>query len=263
MTILRIALNALIMLTELAAVIGVAWLGYTSPLGFTALTAALALWLGMTLEAERLRIELPFYFERTTSARLWLVLVVGGLEAVLKSILAAVAALFTFSGTNHDRLFWVAIVFAITVFIGANILRVMSRQLKARPARWGFFRLGSPLGLLFSAGLAMLAAATLIPSSSISDLGWKIMWDMPAKPTVDQVSELVFQLKQAFDDFVVAVLSRLVSPDFARFLGIFVSVNVLAGFVAAIYAAVISSVVRMAESLLLHAPSQSREIAET
>lgn len=265
---IQVLLNAVIMLAELAAVVGAAYLGFASPIAFTALTAFLALALGLLLEAERLRIEFPFYFERTTAARAWLVMVVGGLEAFLKAILAAVAALFTFSGTNHDRLFWVACVFGLTVFIGANILRAMSRKLKARPSRWGFFRLGSPLGVLFSAGLTMLAAATIIPSTSINELGWKIMWDMPAKPSVSEVSELVFQLKQAFDNFVVAVLSKIVSADLARLLGIFISVNVLAGFVAAIYAAVIASGVRQAERLLLPQASgddasQSREIAET
>jgi hypothetical protein len=262
MTLIRIVVNAVIMLSELAAVIAVAWLGFSAPIQFTVLTALLALGLGLLMEAERLRIEFPFYFERTTAPRAWLVMLVGGLEAILKAILAGVAALFTFSGTNPDRLFWVAVVFGVTVFMGANVLRVLSRQLKARPARWGFFRLGAPLGLLFSAGLAGLAAIALIPSSSISDLGWRIMWDMPPKPSVNEVSELVFQLKQAFDNFVVAVLSRLVSVDLARFLGIFVSVNVLAGFVAAIYAAVIASGVRRAEILLLPEASQLREVAE-
>jgi hypothetical protein len=263
MSALHVVFNGLIMLAELAAVVATAYLGFTSPLAFTVLTACLALVLGLSMEAERLRIEFPFYFDRSTAARAWMVMLVGGLEAFLKAILAAVAALFTFSGTNHDRLFWVACVFGLTVFAGANILRAMSRKLKARPSRWGFFRLGSPLGVLFSAGLAMLAAAAIIPSSTISDLGWKIMWDMPAKPTVNEVSELVFQLKQAFDNFVVAVLSKIVGADTARLLGIFISVNVLAGFVAAIYAAVISSSVRQAERLLLPDASQSREIAET
>ena len=75
------------------------------------------------------------------------------------------------------------------------------------------------------------------------------MWDMPANPSVNEVSELVFQLKQAFDNFVVAVLQKLIDADLARLLGVFISVNVLAGFVAAIYAAVISTVVRKLENV--------------
>jgi hypothetical protein len=173
------------------------------------------------------------------------------MEALMKAVLAGVAALFTFSGTDHTRLFWVAVVFGLTVFAGAAFLRVLSIKLNALPVRWGFFRLGPPLGLLFSAGLAVMIATSIIPTASLSDLGWKIIWDMPAHPTVDQVSELVFQIKQAFDDFVVTILATVMSKEWAQLLGIIVSVNVLAGFVAAVYAAVIASGVRAAEKRVL------------
>lgn len=250
---LRYLFNALIMAAEVAAVAAVAWLGFAHPLIFSAVTAGLAFALGLALEAARLNNELPFYFEDRKPGRLRALLVplVGGTEALMKAVLAGVAALFTFSGTNHDRLFWVAVVFGLTVFAGAALLRVLSIKLNAVPARWGFFRLGPPLGLLFSAGLALLAMIAIIPSSSLSDLGWKMMWDMPARPNVDQVSELVFQIKQAFDDFVVTLLATVLPQEWARIAGIFISVNVLAGFVAAVYAAVISSLVRLAEKATL------------
>ena len=253
MSALRYLLNALIMAAEVAAVAAVAWLGYEHPLIFSGATALLAFGLGLALEAARLNNELPFYFENRKPGPIRAVLVplVGGMEALMKAVLAGVAALFTFSGTNHDRLFWVAILFGLTVFAGAAVLRVLSIKLNAVPSRWGFFRLGAPLGLLFSAGLAVLAATSIIPSASLPDLGWKIMWDMPAHPTVDQVSELVFQIKQAFDEFVVTILATVVPPDWARAAGIFISVNVLAGFVAAVYAAVIASGVRAAEKRAL------------
>lgn len=253
MSALRYLLNALIMAGEVAAVIAAAWLGYAHPLIFSAVTAALAFALGLTLESARLRNELPFYFEGQRESRLRAVLVplVGGTEALMKAVLAGVAALFTFSGTDHNRLFWVAVVFGLTVFAGAAFLRVLSIKLNALPVRWGFFRLGPPLGLLFSAGLAVLVATSVIQSASLSDLGWKIIWDMPAHPTVDQVSELVFQIKQAFDDFAVTILATVMSKEWAQLLGIVVSVNVLAGFVAAVYAAVIASGVRAAEKAVL------------
>lgn len=250
---LRYVVNALIMAAEVAAVIAVSWLGFAHPLLFSAVTAVLALALGLALESARLRNELPFYFEgmRDSRLRAFLVPLVGGTEALMKAVLAGVAALFTFSGTNHDRLFWVAVVFGLTVFAGSALLRVLSIKLNALPVRWGFFRLGAPLGLLFSAGLTILAATSIIASASLSDLGWKIMWDMPARPSVDQVSELVFQIKQAFDDFVVTILAAVMRREWAQLVGIFISVNVLAGFVAAVYAAVISSAVRVAEKRVL------------
>jgi len=253
MPFLRYLLNALIMVAEIAAVVGAAWFGYAYPFLFAGTTAVLAFALGLRLEAARLDNELPFYFEnrKPGGARALLVPLVGGVEALLKGVLAGIAALFTFAGTNHDRLFWVAIVFGLTVFAGAALLRVLSIKLNAFPVRWGFFRLGPPLGLLFSAGLAILAAVAIIPSSSLSDLGWKIMWDMPARPTVDQVSELVFQIKQVFDGFVVTILATVMSKDWAQIVGILISVNVLAGFVAAVYSAIIASAVRAAEKAVL------------
>ena len=253
MTAIRFIFNALIMAGEVAAVAAVAWLGFAHPLIFSGATAALALLLGIKLEAARLNPELPFYFDNRKPGplRALLVPLVGGTEALMKAVLASVAALFTFSGTNHDRLFYVAIMFGITVFAGAAILRALSIRLNAIPSRWGFFRLGPPLGLLFSAGLAALIATSVIPSASLSDLGWKIIWDMPSHPSVDQVSELVFQIKQAFDDFVVTILATFLPPNWAQVVGIFISVNVLAGFVAAVYAAIIASFVRTAEKAAL------------
>jgi hypothetical protein len=64
------------------------------------------------------------------------------------------------------------------------------------------------------------------------------------------VSELFFQLKQAFDDFIVTLLRAVMSEEWARVVGIVVSVNVLTGFVAAVYAAVIAACVRAAEERL-------------
>ena len=90
----------------------------------------------------------------------------------------------------------------------SSLLRGLSISADARPLRWGYFRLAPPLGLLFSLGLALLAAAAVLPVASVTDIGWRILFDMPAQPSVEQVSELIFQLKQAFDEFVVATLER-------------------------------------------------------
>ena len=52
------------------------------------------------------------------------------------------------------------------------------------------------------------------------------------------MSELFFQLKQAFDEFIVKALSVIVGEEWARLVGVVVSVNVLSGFVSALYAAI-------------------------
>lgn len=247
MIVLRILLNGVVMAAEIAAVAAVAWLGYTHPFLFAALTAGLSLVLGLHLEIKRLSFEIPFYFEGARTPRLLLVGLVGSVEALLKAVLAGLAALFTFAGTDSERLFWVAVVFGLTTYAGSTALRALSVSFRAQPWRWGYFRLAPPLGLAFSAGLAVLAAVGILTTTSVGEIGWKLVWELPQKPSVSQVSELFFQLKQAFDDFIVTLLSTAMRPEWARLVAIAVSVNVLTGFVASVYAAVIAALVRTAE----------------
>jgi hypothetical protein len=145
----------------------------------------------------------------------------------------------------------VAIVFGICIYAGASLLRVLSIRANGLPMRWGYFRLAPLLGLTFSAGLALLAATHMLPPASVGDLGWKIIFEMPPQPSIAEASELLFQIKQAFDDFIVTVLSVLVDARLARLAAIVISVNVLSGFVSALYAALIASAVRRAEETLL------------
>lgn len=250
MIVIRIFLNALIMAAEAAAVIGIAWLGYTYPFMFAAATAVLTVVLGLRLEMARLAWELPFYFEGTRAPRFILVPFVGTVEAIMKGVLAGLAALFTFAGTDSDRLFWVAVVFGLVTYLGASALRALSVSFRAEPWRWGFFRLAPILGLAFSAGITALIGLGLTQSQSVGEIGWRLVWELPPKPSINQVSELFFQIKQAFDDFVVTLLSQVMQPDWARVTAIVVSVNVLTGFVASVYATVIAALVRAAEERL-------------
>jgi hypothetical protein len=251
MTILRILLNALIMAGEIAAVAGVAALGYHQPFLFAGVTAALSFLLGLRLEVARLRYELPFYFGGMIKRGFLLTGLVGFVEASFKGVLAGVAALFTFSGTDKERLFWVAVLFGICVYAGAAALRLLSLRGEALPLRWGYFRLAPLLGLLFSGGMALLAGAHVLTATSVGDIGWKIIFDLPARPSIEQVSELFFQLKQAFDDFIVTVLSVALDGTLARLAGVVISVNVLSGFVSALYAALIAAAVKRSEETLL------------
>ncbi len=251
MIVIRIFLNGLIMAAEIAAVAAVAAAGYLHPFLFAAGTAALAFIVGLRLEYARISFEIPFYFEFGRSPRLWFAWLVGFSESFTKALLAGVAALFTFAGTDGDRLFWVAVVFGVSVYLGSGLLRWLSLRYGAKPSRWGYFRLAAPLGVAFSAGLTLLAVLGYIPLPSISDIGLKVLWELPERPSVEQVSELVFQLKQAFDDFIVRAIGVFVPLDVARGIGIVLSVNMLTGFVSALYSSVIASGVRMAEDGLL------------
>lgn len=251
MYLVRILLNAVIMAAEIAAVIAVAAFGFYYPFIFAAVTAGLSFLLGMRLEYARLLNEYPFYFEEGRGPRFWFARFVGFSESATKALLAGVAAILTFAGTDHNRLFWVAIVFGASIWLGAMLLRSLAIHLGGRPARWGYFRLAAPLGIVFSAGLTLLALLSVIPMPSISEIGFGMVWDMPAHPSVEKVSELVFQLKQAFDDFVVRALGVFIPIDVARILGILLSVNMLTGFVSALYASLIAQSVRKAEETVL------------
>ncbi len=251
MIILRILTNAFIMAGEVAGVAALAAFAFYYPFVFAGVTAGLSFLLGMRLEVARLRYELPFYFGGLVKRSAFFTALVGSFEAVFKGLLAGVAALFTFAGTNLDRRFWVAVLFGVCVYIGAALLRLLSIRADALPMRWGYFRLAPLLGLLFSAGLALLAAATLLPPANVTNIGWDIIFNTPAEPSIEQVSELFFQLKQAFDEFIVKALSVLLGEEWARLVGIVISVNVLSGFVSAVYAALIAAGVRRTEDALL------------
>ena len=250
MALIKILLNGVVMAAEIAAVAAIAWLGWRYPFLFAGLTMVLALLFGLWLEHQRLKHELPFYFGKGGPTRFRFTYLVGGLEALLKSILAGIAALFTFSGTDPERLMWVAIVFGVTIYAGSATLRWLSLTFQATPSRWGYFRLSVPLGLLFSAGILALAQFGVFTAPSITDMGWKIIWELPPRPSVEQVSEVLFGLKQAFDDFVVRMLSGLMPETWARVAAVAISVNVLTGFVAALYSGTIASVVRATEKQL-------------
>ncbi|MFN0219135.1 MAG: hypothetical protein ACKVP4_10005 [Hyphomicrobium sp.] len=238
---MRILFNAFIMIAELAAIVAVAWLGLTSPLMFAAVTMLLALGLGVSLEIARLKNEMPFYFDREPGRFTLFTRAVGSLEAFVKSALAGAAGLLTFLGTDQERLTTIAIVFGVCLFLGCQIVGWLTRRFKARPLRWGYFRLAAPLGLLFSFGLSFL------PAPGLSELAKRVTFDLPARPTMEQASEFLFLLKQSFDEMVAKMFGLVMDASWAQTLSAIVSVNMLTGFVLALYAVVISDGVRRLE----------------
>lgn len=236
--------NAITMAIELAAIAGVAWLGFASPLVFAASTFLLALGFGIALEIARLKNEFPFYFDRPPGRSLAIIAIAGAMEALVKAILAGVVGLLTFLGTDKERLLLVTIIFGVSLFLGVQVVRLLSERFRAKPLRWGYFRLAAPLGLMFSAGL------TLLPAPGITELARRAAFDMPQRPSMEQASEFLFLLKQSFDEIVVRMLSWVFDPSIAQGIGAVVSVNMLSGFVLALYAVLIAAGVRSLESRL-------------
>ena len=241
MFIVRVFVNLAILCLEVGAVIGVAALGLYAPLIFAAVTFALALALGSRLEFARLKNELNFYFERKIPRGGFFTGAVAVSEALFKAVLAGLVALLTFSGTDQNRLTWVAIVFAGCIFIGSSVLRWLANRFNITPGRWGYFRIAGPLGLMFSLALAFL------PVPSFGKIGWDLLFNLPAHPTVAQGSEVLFMLKQKFDELFYTLLQAFLGDNAAAVIGVLTSVNMLTGFIIGIYAMVISEAVRWLE----------------
>jgi len=243
MIILRILLNAIIMGLEIGAIVAISWLGYRHPYWFAALTALLAFMLGVRLEVARLRNELKFYFDRPISATAIGIYLVAAAESVVKGLLGGLVALLTFAGTNDNRLYWVAVVFAVVTYAGSGLLRRLSISFAALPSRWGYFRLAPPLGLLFALGIGVLTASHVLADVTLGDIGRHIVLELPARPSIDQVSELLFLLKQYADGVIAALLSAMLGADWGKPIALVLSVNALTGFVAAIYALILAETV--------------------
>ena len=234
--------NGVVMLLELAAIAGVAWVGFHFPLYFALGTAAIALLMGARLEYARIQNEIPFYFDRVPGRAMIFAWIVAAGESLVKALLAGVVGLITFLGTDANRLQLVAIIFGITLFLGVQVVRWLTHHLKARPLRWGYFRLAAPLGLLFSVGLSFLAAP------GFSELARRVTFEMPDRPSMEQASEFLFLLKQTFDDIVERMLTWVFDPGVAQIISAVVSVNMLSGFVLSIYAVLIAEAGRRMEN---------------
>lgn len=240
MVLVRFVLGLLTAVVEVGLVVGAAYLVWRSPPAFAALTAGLALTLGLRLELARLAHEMPFYFERVGRIGFALRMLVGSAEAMLKAVVAGGVALVTFSGTNSERLQIVAVVVGVMVFFSAAALRRLTLSFGVKPARWGYFRMAVPLGIAFS------IAMSFFPAPSTAGLAWQTI-DLPQRPTVEKVGELLFNARLWIDGLIYNLISGAIGPEAGRIAALIVNSNVLTGFVLAIHAVAVSEVTRMLE----------------
>ncbi len=175
---------------------------------------------------------------------------VGLVEAVFKGVLAGVAALFTFSGTDTDRLFWVAVVFGVCIYAGASLCGCCRSGPRRCPCAGAISAWRRCWGSMFSAGIALLAAAAVLPADKRGRHRLEDHFRSAAAalhrrgeraPVSDQAG-----VRRLHRDGAGVLDDRL-----ARLIAILISVNVLSGFVSALYAALIATGVRRAEETLL------------
>lgn len=247
MIIVRFFKNLMIMAIELALIAGVAWGAWQYPLMFAVATGMIGFVLGLGLERARLANEIGFYLGGLARPLSVFTSTVALGEAAVKGVLAGVAALLTFSGTDAHRLGLIAALFGVCLFAGTSLLRRLRISFGVRAERWGYFRLAPPLGLVFSAGVALLVASRQLPAASLSDLTKRLFLDTPRRPSISQASELLFLFKQYFDEVIASLLSLVLGEQGAAVAGVLLSVNMLTGFVVAIYAVLIAKLVQVLE----------------
>lgn len=242
---MRIVVNVLALTLELALIFAIAWIGATSPQVFALLTIGVALIVALGLEYARIVYEMPFYFGRrltgvaAAGAVVWVLL-----ESLFKSLVAGFVALLTFSGTNEDRLFWTAILFAACLLVGTTLLLRVRLNWGELAVRWGYFRLVVPLGFLYSAGVYVLTQAGKLPSAGFGDVAFDATFNLAPRPSIDSASEFLFKLAQATDSLIAGLLQLAIPASYVPVVQIIASTNVLPGFVLAVYTVAIVRVVQ-------------------
>jgi hypothetical protein len=243
---MRIILNVLGLCVELALIAGLAALAYHAPFVLAGGTAGLILIAGSVLEWLRLRHEFPFFFGEGRGFRFVFVTLTAAIEVTIKAVAAGVALLLTFAGSEQERLVVLAVIFGLCLFAGSSVLRRGYYYHGVRPARWGYFRLAVPLGVLFSLCVQFAVALKLVTVPSLQALAGSLVFDLPARPNLAQISDLAFNVRQTLDALIVDVGGRLLGEAYAPVLAVLLSINVLIGFgLAILVVAIIEIVLRI------------------
>ena len=241
--ILRIILNILGLAAELALIACVAWLALTYPWWLAGLTTALIVIFGGVLEWARQRHEDAVYFGDRNRFRLLLVGLTGIGEGLVKALAAGVAVMLTFAGNDSERIQVLVIIFAACLFLGTGLLRRGFYMYGMRPLRWGYFRLAVPLGIVFSAGVQGATALGFLVVPSLQSIAGSLVFDLPQRPSVEQLSDLAFKIRQTVDALVTDVAGSVLGEIYAPVVAVLVSVDVLIGFALAVYVIVILEIV--------------------
>ena len=246
-----------LLIFEVSSAVAVGYFAFVAPVVFAGVTAALVLVLGAGLEWQRLQHEFPYYFSGVLSLRKQLMMAASAaFESVGKALMAGFAALLAFAGTDQDRLLVLAILMAVSVFAGTGLLRRAYWSFGARPLRWGYFRLVVPLGILFSALVQLALLGGYLETQSLQQAAKAFVFDLPARPSYEQVMELIFQTRQLLDGLLTSLIVQLFGAHWLVPAGILISLNVLSGFFIAVYAVLIGELLLRVEGKVVASPSE-------
>ena len=209
-------------------------IGIQSPqiFGFVTFTASIVVF--GRLEFDRNSHDLNFYVtgEVSNSVQRW-VKTYAVLEVIGRSVIISVLSIMLFSGTDGGRVWLIAILFVMGVFVGRHLLSIARRFTSFNVVRWGYVRLSILVGIPFS------ISSGLIPGMSVSEVTWASLQALVREPDVDKVAEIIFGTLQAVNQLIQWLLQGLLGTFLGTIVSLMISVNVLFGFVIFLYSLIL------------------------
>jgi hypothetical protein len=151
-------------------------------------------------------------------------------EVLGRSTLLGLLPIFLFSGTDTTRIILLASLFAACVILGYSFLNFIQTRTQIDVTRWVYVRLSVVLGLLFSVLSSHISGQSL---TEIATQTAKSKWW--GQLDFNEVAELLYGMIYQVNDFIASTLIKLFGSIIGNILGLIVSVNIIYGFLVALY----------------------------
>ncbi|MEN2495147.1 MAG: hypothetical protein TECD_01065 [Hyphomicrobiaceae bacterium hypho_1] len=243
----QIAFNIFGVIAEFFMIVSVTCLALTHPFLLAGITTVSIIIIGCILEWSKQYHEDTFYFNNKNQSRLLISGFVGICDGFVKALSAGFAIILTFTGSDKDRIFVLACIFAMCLFLGTTIIRRGFYIHGMHPIKWGYFRLAVPLGIIFSMGVQFAANFNLIKVPSIQSLAGSLIFDLPEQPNIEDLSDLAFKIRYCIDALIANTASSLLGKIYAPVVAVLISVNILIGFAIAAIVVIILEIVLLIE----------------
>jgi hypothetical protein len=154
----------------------------------------------------------------------------GIVAAVGRSLILGVMSIFLFSGTEFERIFSLAFLFAVCVVLGYVGLRFIQRRAYIDVTRWGYVHFSLLLGVLFSIHCSWvrgIGSATIAWQAAKSGVGGSLSFD--------ELAELLYGIMYQVNTFLSKTLHAILGDTLGGLMSLAISVNVIYGFVIVVY----------------------------
>jgi hypothetical protein len=186
------------------------------------------------IERDRNIHEISFYArgDLPSSIKKWL-RYYGIAEVLGRSTVLGILPILLFSGTDNYRIRALALIFTVCVILGYRLLNFIQTRTHIDATRWAYVRLSVALGLLFS------VISSNVPGLKLGKLALKTVKVMFTHPSFNEAAELLYGMTYKLNAFVTKILSMIFGDIIAHILGLIISVNIVYGFVAALYSLIL------------------------